>query len=219
MHKAVCDKADTNSPGLDKIRSYARRAAWYDDEGEHTHNPFKKIRVNRRRKQHARDLERGGLARGGIEGKQLTENTFQQEKSKDDADMSATGQTGDRDSQEKDAPTLAGSEDAINVSRDIDGEESGPRRRKTGLSNPPTEADDTASSASSGKPVFTVASQLRATILNSWINLLLVLVPVGSTFDPTVFANQQLIAYSCSELYQRQPNSCFCCELSCHCVS
>lgn len=59
----------TLSPRLDKIRSYARRAAWYDDEGEHTHNPFKKIRVNRRRKQHAaRDLERGGLARGGIEG-------------------------------------------------------------------------------------------------------------------------------------------------------
>lgn len=59
----------TLSPRLDKIRSYARRAAWYDDEGEHTHNPFKKIRVNRRRKQHAaRDLERGGLDRGGIEG-------------------------------------------------------------------------------------------------------------------------------------------------------
>lgn len=54
-------KADTISP-VDKIRSYARRAAWYDDEGEHTHNPFKKIRVNRRRKQHAaRDLERGGI--------------------------------------------------------------------------------------------------------------------------------------------------------------
>lgn len=56
------DDADTTSPVLDKIRSYARRAAWYDDEGENTHNPFKKIRVNRRRKRNAaRDLERGGI--------------------------------------------------------------------------------------------------------------------------------------------------------------
>ncbi|KUL89968.1 hypothetical protein ZTR_02955 [Talaromyces verruculosus] len=149
---------------MHKIRSYARRAAWYDDEGEHTHNPFKKIRVNRRRKHHAaRDLERGGLDRGGIE---------------------AAGQTGDRDSQEKDAPTLAGSEDAINVSRDIDGEDGGPRRRKTGLSGAPTEADDAASSASDGKPVFTVAGQLRA-IFGSPINVLLVLVPVGIALNYT----------------------------------
>lgn len=99
-------------------------------------------------------------------------------------DISAAGQTGDRDSQEKDTPTLAGSEDAINVSRDIDGEESGPRRRKTGLSGAPTEADDAASSASDGKPVFTVAGQLRA-IFGSPINILLVLVPVGSMFNPS----------------------------------
>lgn len=97
--------------------------------------------------------------------------------------MSATGHSGDRDSQEKDAPTLAGSEDAINISRDIDGEEGGPRRRKTGLSGAPTEGDDAASSVSSGKPVFTVASQLRATIFNSWINVLFILVPVGSKFN------------------------------------
>lgn len=65
--KAV--EANTNSPVLDKIRSYARRAAWYDNEGENTHNPFKKIRVNRRRKQNAtRDIEQGVLARGGNQG-------------------------------------------------------------------------------------------------------------------------------------------------------
>lgn len=93
----------------------------------------------------------------------------------------------DRDSQEKDAPTLAGSEDAINVSREIDGTEGGPRRRKTGISDMPTEADDATSSTSNGKPVFTVASQLRATIFNSYINFLFVLVPVGSMFNPSVF--------------------------------
>lgn len=81
MHKAVYDKADTISPVLDKIRSYARRAAWYDDEGENTHNPFKKIRVNRRRKQN-RDLEHDGLARGGIEGRQPSRNTSQQDELK-----------------------------------------------------------------------------------------------------------------------------------------
>jgi Ca2+:H+ antiporter len=96
-----------------------------------------------------------------------------------------TGPTGDRNSQEKDAPTLAGSEDAINISRDIDGEEGGPRRRKTGLSGAPTEADDAASSASNGKPVYTVAGQLRA-IFGSPVNILLVLVPVGSMFNSSL---------------------------------
>jgi Ca2+:H+ antiporter len=179
LYKAVDDKADIISPVLDKIRSYARRAAWYDDEGETTHNPFKKIRVNRRRKHNAtRDLERGaeGIFPPSMEGGRPGEL-------RDHADTSATGlRTGDRDSQEKDAPTLAGSEDAINISRDLDGEEGQPRRRKTGLSGAPTEADDTASSANDGKPVFTVASQLRATIFNSWINFLFILVPVGSMF-------------------------------------
>ncbi|KAE8554803.1 hypothetical protein TMatcc_005656 [Talaromyces marneffei ATCC 18224] len=150
---------------MHKIRSYARRAAWYDNEGENTHNPFKKIRVNRRRKQNAtRDIEQGVLARGGNQG---------------------SSSTGDRDSQEKDLPTLAGSEDAINVSRDINGEEGVPRRRKTGISEAPTEADDPASSSSNGKPRFTVASQLRATIFNSYINVLLVLVPVGIALNYT----------------------------------
>lgn len=146
---------------MHKIRSYARRAAWYDDEGEHTHNPFKKIRVNRRRRHHARDVERG-VARGNIDG-----------------------QSDDRNSQERDAPTSAGSEDAINVSRGLDGEGAGPRRRKTELSGAPTEADDSASSVNNGKPNFTVASQLRATIFNSWINVLLVLVPVGIALNYT----------------------------------
>ncbi|EED21985.1 conserved hypothetical protein [Talaromyces stipitatus ATCC 10500] len=148
---------------MHKIRSYARRAAWYDDEGESTHNPFKKIRVNRRRKR-TRDIER-------------------------DLALEARGPPhfADPESQEKDSPpTLAGSEDAINVSRDIDGEDDGPRRRKTTTSDAPTVADDAASGESgNGKPKFTVASQLRATVFNSWINLLLFLVPVGIALNYT----------------------------------
>jgi Ca2+:H+ antiporter len=33
-------------------------------------------------------------------------------------------------------------------------------------------------------PTFTVASQLRATILNSWINVLIFAAPAGSRFFP-----------------------------------
>lgn len=36
------------------------------------------------------------------------------------------------------------------------------------------------------KPNFTFASQIRATILNSWINVLIVAAPVGSMYRPGV---------------------------------
>lgn len=99
--------------------------------------------------------------------------------------LSSQGEDGK--SREKDVPGTSDSQDPINVSRDIDTEDGVPRRRKTGISSAPTEDDDAktaGSTGSRGKPVFTVGSQLRATIFNSWINLLLFCVPAGSAFQP-----------------------------------
>lgn len=67
---------------------------------------------------------------------------------------------------------------------DLEGEqEAQPRKRKglfgkLGRSDVAEEPEDPKSLADG--PRFTVASQLRATILNSWINLLMLAAPVGS---------------------------------------
>lgn len=77
---------------------------------------------------------------------------------------------------------LASSQDPINrgVEDDTDGQ---PRRRKT---TPNSEGETLAApyekdvEEDEHKPHFTVGGQLRATVFNSWINVLLVCVPVGS---------------------------------------
>lgn len=81
------------------------------------------------------------------------------------------------------------SQDPINVStaRGPDGEtiaSSQTRQRKGGIlgqfAHRHSEDDWEDKKSFSGKQTFTLGSQLRATILNSWINILLVAAPVGS---------------------------------------
>ncbi|OKL60913.1 hypothetical protein UA08_03561 [Talaromyces atroroseus] len=188
---------------MHKIRSYARRSAWYDEDGEASHNPFKKARVNKRRSTNtSRQLEDGILHRsteGSIqtstERRRLNDLSHGLQAG-DRADtwpttsapLPSSSQTQEGSIQEKHALEPAGSQDPINVSRGIDGDnsEDGATRRRKQTSTSLTDRDDltTTKSVDSGKsekPVFTVGSQLRATILNSWINVLLVCVPVGST--------------------------------------
>jgi Ca2+:H+ antiporter len=79
---------------------------------------------------------------------------------------------------------MASSQDPINRGLDDDSENQ-PRRRKT---TPNSDGETLAApyekdiEDDENKPHFTVGSQLRATIFNSWINVLLVCVPVGSMF-------------------------------------
>jgi Ca2+:H+ antiporter len=75
------------------------------------------------------------------------------------------------------------SQDPINISRDAT---DGPRRRKfmglfkSGQGDENTLSATETEKSKSGKPTFTVGSQLKATVFNSWINILLVAAPVGS---------------------------------------
>ena len=69
------------------------------------------------------------------------------------------------------------SQEPINVSSSVE-EPDKPRKRrfiKFGRSETPTKPDDEKGEA----PTFTIASQLRATILNSWINVLILAAPAG----------------------------------------
>lgn len=72
------------------------------------------------------------------------------------------------------------------MSRDLDGEGTGsttdkPRKRKLkfGFGRSKTQTETEADDEKGEAPVFTVASQLRATILNSWINVLILAAPAG----------------------------------------
>lgn len=75
----------------------------------------------------------------------------------------------------------------INVPRQDEPDDlQGPRKRRTFLSNTFKPEDDQLTT-DSGKPIakkhkFTVMGQLKATIFNSWINVLLVAAPVGSKY-------------------------------------
>lgn len=103
------------------------------------------------------------------------------------ASAPSSSQTQERSVEEKDVTESNGSQDPISIDGDNSNDE-GPRRRKTATPSSLTEEDGLRKTKSSRsnttvKPVFTVGSQLRATIFNSWINILLVCVPAGSTKD------------------------------------
>jgi Ca2+:H+ antiporter len=216
---------------LDKIRSYARRSAWYDDDGESNRNPFKKTRVNRLRPTSTtRQLEDGILHRstdGTIQSstelrrlKDLSHGLQTGERADTwpttSAPVPSSSQTQEGSIQEKHILEPAGSQDPINISRSIDGDntEDGTARRRKPTTTSLSETTRTKSvdSGKSAKPVFTVASQLRATILNSWINVLFICVPVGSMFFvPNCKVNYILTTRSCSQLYKREQNGRFRC--------
>lgn len=72
-------------------------------------------------------------------------------------------------------------------------------------------------------PTFTVASQLRATILNSWINVLIFAAPAGSRFFSSYFAlglgMLTFYCFSCALLRGCKSHCHFCCQLYCYYVS
>lgn len=166
---------------LDIYRRQARKLAWYDQDGEpSSHNPFKKFRRSPRRTASIQLEERGQGRRRDftrdIGGPEISE-TFPPESAGSDHYTN-----GPDPSMQSEAP--------INIPRELPfevDEDGRPRNRKEkgflGKFKTSSESQGPDDSKSLDKqPKFTVASQLRATVLNSWINVLIVAAPVGSMF-------------------------------------
>lgn len=175
---------------LDKIRSAARASAWYGP----SFNPFQKIQT-RSHRSNSMQLE-GGLAHSQTLG-ELSADQQRQREMHDGINVPEYSNTfgpefagSDHETNKSPPEPSMASQDPINVSsvRGIDTETVGSaqaRQRKGGIlgrfkhrHDDDDEWEDKKSL--SDKQTFTFASQLRATVLNSWINVLLIAAPVGS---------------------------------------
>ena len=190
---------------LDKHRAAARYAAWYNGENETTLNPFQKINVRRRRKA---DEEDGLRSRTN-----QSESAFPQsiELMRRDQDHLSSGPQhantmpssagGGGPSTIKEAPLEEAplEEESKEPSQDSgtgtsqtiveDGESKSFRNRfhlpgRKKPSNSEFQRTETTESKKD-KPKFTAMGQIKATILNSYINILLVMVPAGIAVNYT----------------------------------
>ncbi|GKZ20413.1 hypothetical protein AbraIFM66951_002731 [Aspergillus brasiliensis] len=177
-------------------KRHARKLAWYDQEGEPSSvNPFKKFRRQPRRTNSIQLENRltPVLSEGGLRlseerrrRRDMTDGLVGPEHADsfppESADTDFVGRTDSNDKVGTD-PSMH-SQVPINVPRQDEPDDlQGPRKRRTFLSNTFRPEDDQLSTHS-GKPMpkkhhFTVMGQLKATIFNSWINVLLVAAPVG----------------------------------------
>lgn len=163
---------------LDKYRTEARKTAWYDGEGEpSSHNPFKKFRPTRNRRSNTLQLERGVNRSLG----DLSEDHRRRQEmnhglegpaasSSFPAELPPNGQASPTTLRSQTEHSMA-SHNALTNNSSWKGKFSrkfssgdGAAEDKKSLSEPQN---------------FTLASQLKATILNSWINVLLIAAPVG----------------------------------------
>lgn len=194
---------------LDIYRRQARNLAWYDQDGEpSSHNPFKKFRRTPRRtnsvqleeqRGHSHSMNDLRLSEGTERRRNFTRDiggpehsdTFPPESAGSDGQHT----NGPDPSMQSEAPINIPRELPFDVDgngRPVDGENGKPRNRKEKgflgrfKSSTPSEGTGTQEpdeNKSAEKPKFTVASQLRATIFNSWINVLIIAAPVGSMFS------------------------------------
>ena len=198
-HTSDLASAYTKMAHLDIYRRQARNLAWYDQDGEpSSHNPFKKFRSRPQRTNSiqlesqlqsrsvgdlnlSEDQRRRHELNGGLGGPEYAP-TFPPGTASSDQFTAASAE---RNAPE---PSIA-SQNPINVSttRGLDTgaeDEPKPRKRKGLLGrlgrHSTNEEDPKDSKSMMEAPKFTLASQLRATILNSWINVLIVAAPVGS---------------------------------------
>ncbi|CAG8102274.1 unnamed protein product [Penicillium nalgiovense] len=173
---------------MHKIRSAARASAWYGP----SFNPFQKIQT-RSHRSNSMQLE-GGLAHSQTLG-ELSADQQRQREMHDGINVPEYSNTfgpefagSDHETNKSPPEPSMASQDPINVSsvRGIDTETVGSaqaRQRKGGIlgkfkhRHDDDEWEDKKSL--SDKQTFTFASQLRATVLNSWINVLLIAAPVG----------------------------------------
>lgn len=168
---ATCNPHALTHTMADIYRRHARNLAWYGEDDEPSRNPFKKFRRHPQRTRSA-DMELQNNRRGP-RGPGVSRDIGGLEYSATVPPESAGSDqyTADLD------PSMI-SQEPINVSRGLE-EPAKPRKRhpwKFGRSSSEYEPEDDKSIEG---PKFTVASQLRATILNSWINVLILAAPAG----------------------------------------
>ncbi|KAL4885278.1 Sodium/calcium exchanger protein-domain-containing protein [Aspergillus karnatakaensis] len=183
---------------MHKFKSQARNLAWYDQEGEPTtHNPFKKFRRSPRRTNSiqlesrltpfatagavppSEEVRRNKEMRDGLGGP-IHPDTFPP------GTGTTVGSGARPESMEKSEPEPSmSSNEPINVSdrgtsnSETDGK---PRKRKgfLGIGGRSETGDQEVSGHKrKDKQKFTAVGQFKATVLNSWINILLLAVPAG----------------------------------------
>ncbi|KAJ6141596.1 hypothetical protein N7470_009986 [Penicillium chermesinum] len=148
----------------DIYRRQARNLAWYDEEGEVTHNPFKKFKRRPQRRQSIQLEESQPGATRGLDAEDIA---------------AAEAATRAYDAAHPPAhPESLASQNPINsYAREGQSE---PRRRKLfGLGKKTEPEDEEEEKFGETKQRFTLASQLRATVFNSWINVLILAAPAG----------------------------------------
>ena len=188
----------------DKYRAAARQSAWYSDENERNLNPFQKLNKPRRRKA---DEENGLRAVKTNQSESAVTQSIELSRRDQNHDYSgpqhantmptATGAGGGGNTAE------AGPSNVIDVPIEEEPEKS--QDSGTGTSQTVVEEEDpkslrrrikqlpllnkeksnaniertTSSTSTKAKKTFTPFSQFKATLLNSWINVLLLAIPVG----------------------------------------
>lgn len=184
---------------LDIYKRQAKFLAWYDQEGEpSTHNPFKKFRARPRRSDSIQLESNLAHSRTADEIRSSEERRRRADMASDlsgpeHADtFPSTSSAGDQFSRpetgDKSEPVPSTrSFEPINVSssNEVDRDANKPRKRKTFLGKFVNHAEDDEGSSTSHKPMpdkhkFTTMGQLKATVFNSWMNILILAAPVGS---------------------------------------
>jgi len=194
-HQSLSDRILAYPAILDKYRAAAHYESWYADENERSLNPYNKLHARRRRQSDEED----GLHAAKTN---QSESAIQQSIELDRIDENHTSfgpryaktmplyEGGAGPSALEEAPAEEEAEDpnhdsGTGTSQTLVAEEK-PRSfrkrlpfiRHRGKDNPGGERTTT-SESEKPKQKFTAMSQLRATILNSYINILLIAVPVG----------------------------------------
>lgn len=174
----------------DIYRRQARNLAWYDEDGEKSsHNPFKKFRPHRNRTR-SLDVElqnnRASHSLGDLSHDTERRRDFTRDLGGPEHAGTFPPESAGSDHYTNGTELSTLSQEPINVSRDLDSGETGsttdkPRKRtlKFGFGRSETQTEIEADDEKGEAPKFTVASQLRATILNSWINVLILAAPAG----------------------------------------
>lgn len=188
--------ADPASWHLDIYRRQARNLAWYDEEGEEsTHNPFKKFRA-RPRRSNSIQLESRLAPVRTADGVRLSEERRRRRDMTEGLsgpehalsfppESSGTDRVSKMESIDRmDPEPSMHSTEPINVSAPADNPEGKPRQRKL-FGKEEQLADDSANSSEFDRPVmekpkYTVGNQIKATVFNSWINILILAAPAGS---------------------------------------
>ncbi|OXV06452.1 hypothetical protein Egran_05780 [Elaphomyces granulatus] len=164
---------------MHKYRHEARYQAWFDEVGEpSSHNPFKKFRTRRR-------------TRDGPDGisHSITESdmrTFPERQRRKQENRELGGPAGSStlpiEASGADRPNTEDSIDDRSTNKSMNSENDHDLRQRPTRSPKQTDLKETSGSNDperNDRQKYTVAGQLKATVLNSWINLLLIFVPAG----------------------------------------